>query len=569
MAKYLIAFILLAFLALENNHIYNRLHAKSHPSGTTNDAVTHFMRQHQYRQHPTHAHNKHYPAHEQHQAHHSRKHIKHQKHNFDRGQEEDDTVQDAARDMERVKRHMEQKKQQILEHNRRLQQRSQRPTYSAESLKTMPRIWQHLSMVYDYDYSNENDRMYGDSPVEDIILDTDESNIKVEIPLVVEEKDQEFDLHEEEEELELEEEDDTENKKSTRCPKCESNRKVQHVTEEELTRLRIEYVKQQILEKLRLKERPNVSAVDLPKPIYEGVTIEQEEDTTDKKDLDDFYARTSKKFIFLEVEKTECRKLSSQPSMCFSFKIDDADADGYDVSTAVLWLFKNTPKNLLQRNDTLLTQQTIVVSEVQQQLDSKYLPVIKTIAIQSVDVQDEWMKIDIEWPIKRWFGNHELSHLIQITCQSCDIESMEHMISTDKDYRPFIMVDTQNRKRQPRQKREINCTDGVTECCREKLYISFDEIGWGDWIIQPRGYDAYFCRGTCGMVASISESLSAHNTILQKLLNKPTKRRKNLELVPCCTAKQYSPLQLVYMDSNNTATQKTFPNMVVESCGCR
>lgn len=125
------------------------------------------------------------------------------------------------------------------------------------------------------------------------------------------------------------------------------------------------------------------------------------------------------------------------------------------------------------------------------------------------------MKIDIEWPIKRWFGNHELSHLIQITCQSCDIESMEHLISTDKDYRPFIMVDTQNRKRQPRQKREINCTDGVTECCREKLYISFDDIGWGDWIIQPRGYDAYFCRGTCGMVASISESLSTHNVVLQ------------------------------------------------------
>ena len=409
MAKYLIAFILLAFLALENNHIYNRLHAKSHPSGTTNDAVTHFMRQHQYRQHPTHAHNKHYPAHEQHQAHHSRKHIKHQKHNFDRGQEDDDTVQDATRDMERVKRHMEHKKQQILEHNRRLQQKSQRPTYSAESLKTMPRIWQHLSMVYDYDYSNENDRMYGDSPVEDVILDTDESNIKIEIPMSVEEKDQEEEVHEKEE-GEEEEELEQENK-STRCPKCESNRKVQHVTEEELTRLRIEYVKQQILEKLRLKERPNVSAVDLPKPIYEGVTIEQEEDTTDKKDLDDFYARTSKKFIFLEVgkcfsgypigttcsfidvlvfwfiEKTVCRKLSSQPSMCFSFKIDDADADGYDVSTAVLWLFKNTPKNLLQRNDTLLTQQTIVVSEVQQQLDSKYLPVIKTIAIQSVDVQ--------------------------------------------------------------------------------------------------------------------------------------------------------------------------------------
>ncbi|KAM7352210.1 activin beta chain dawdle isoform 1-T2 [Cochliomyia hominivorax] len=566
MAKYFFTFVLLAFLALENQLIYNRLHAKSHPSGSNTNTVTHFMRQHQYQyrqHHSASTHNRLYPTHKQHQAHHARKHIEqHQKHNFDQGQEEDEPIQDSRRDVERFKRHMEHQRQHRLEHNKRLQERYHRPTYSAETLKTMPRIWQHLSTMYDSDYEDEKDRMYGDEPMEeeDIVLETDESNIKIEIPLELDD--------ENEDEKKVQEEEEHNHKAGVHCPKCESNRKVEHVTEEELTRLRIEFVKQQILEKLRLKERPNVSAVGLPKPIYEGVTIEQEEDATVNKDLDDYYARTSKKFIFLEVEKHECRKLGSQPSMCFSFKIDDADADGYDVSTAVLWLFKNNHQKMI-RNDTILTQQTIVVSEVQQQLDSKYIPIVKTIAIQSVDVQDEWMKIDIEWPIKRWFGNHELSHLIQITCQSCDIESMEHMISTHKDYRPFIMVDTQNRKRQPRQKREINCTDGVTECCREKLYISFDEIGWGDWIIQPRGYDAYFCRGTCGMVASISESLSAHNTVLQKLLNKPGRRRKNLELVPCCTAKQYSSLQLVFMDTNNTATQKTFPNMVVESCGCR
>lgn len=94
--------------------------------------------------------------------------------------------------------------------------------------------------------------------------------------------------------------------------------------------------------------------------------------------------------IFINIEKHECRKLGSQPSMCFSFKIDESDADGYDVSTAVLWLFKNNHQKLIRRNDTILTQQTIVVSEVQQQLNSKYLPVVKTIAIQSVDVQGKF-----------------------------------------------------------------------------------------------------------------------------------------------------------------------------------
>lgn len=73
--------------------------------------------------------------------------------------------------------------------------------------------------------------------------------------------------------------------------------------------------------------------------------------------------------------------------MCFSFKIDDADADGFDVNTAVLWLFKSRTKRSRRNNSTRISPQTIVVSEVQQNTDPKYLPIVKTIAIQSVDVQ--------------------------------------------------------------------------------------------------------------------------------------------------------------------------------------
>ncbi|XP_067621726.1 growth/differentiation factor 8 [Eurosta solidaginis] len=429
----------------------------------------------------------------------------------------------------------------------------------------MPRIWQHLG-------GGTDDLMLADAP-----LDGSAESKHISIPLEqqeINETDELDDLlpHAQEADSNLLEDEVKEHKTATSgCPKCESSRSVQHISEEELTQLRIEYVKQQILEKLRLKAPPNVSAVALPKPIYEGTTIEEERDDSAKnKDLDDYYARTSKKFIFLQREKLECQRLGTNSSMCFSFKIDDADADGFDVSTAVLWLYKSRTKRWHRYNSTREVPQTIVVSEVQENTDPEYMPIVKTIAIQSIDAEDEWMKIDIEWPIKRWFGNHDLSHLIQVTCRTCDMAKMERMISLNKDYRPFIMVDTQNRRRASRRKRSINCTDGVTECCREKLYISFDDIGWGDWIIQPRGYDAYFCRGSCGSVASVTQSATHHSAFLQKVaLSRRNHGSKPLELIPCCTAKQYSSLQLVFMDSNNTATQKTFPNMVIESCGCR
>uniref|UniRef100_A0A1A9X484 TGF-beta family profile domain-containing protein n=1 Tax=Glossina brevipalpis TaxID=37001 RepID=A0A1A9X484_9MUSC len=537
MTKYFIAFVMFTFLAFDNGHLYRRVHVNSHPSAEFVRPKRH-AKGHQLRHHFLHKHL------------HSDQVSKYETNPIEAemiGREDNLTLHKLLQ----IRHHTGERTQYIAKRQKQLHtlEEQNQSVYSERNIQILPRVWRQTTSDY-----NNNDPASLALSKEKQWLENDE------MPLDV--IDNELSSIEAIKKVEIE--------RDPRCPKCESNRKVAHVSEEELTQLRIEFVKHQILEKLRLKERPNVSAVGLPKPISEGVTIEEERGSMIEKEFDDYYARTSKKFIFLQVEKRECSKLGSQLSMCFSFKIDDADADSYDVSTAVLWLFKSHRQINTKRSENLLNQMTIVVSEVQQQkLKSKFLPVIKTIAIQSVNVQDEWLKIDIEWPIKRWFGNHDLSHLIQITCQLCDIGSMEQIVSTDKAYRPFIMVDTQNRRRQIRQKRSINCTDGVTECCREKLFIDFVDIGWGDWIIHPRGYDAYFCRGSCNSIASVTMATSQHSSTLQKLLSRPGNRGKHLELVPCCTAKQYSSLQLMFMDSNNTATQKTFPNMVVESCGCR
>ncbi|XP_068140225.1 inhibin beta A chain [Drosophila tropicalis] len=589
MAKYFITLVLLLCLALENNNIYNRLHAHSHPS-TREDTL---------RPHPKpqpHQHVKHMSQHILQQQHHKRQQRSRQlKHvEPDPANSEEEEKQQQKHYYERLRRHSQHQLEHLIK-----QERSYHRS-PPEQLKSVPRLWQLLSEVYDdedeentgstpqIDDTEDYPHMFGDDPrqtdddnglnlspldyVRNELQESlrqpengdDDDDVVVPPEVVPEQKEETLPLPT----VEAAAANKTTNSTGGGCPKCESNRQVEHVTEEELSRLRIEFVKQQILEKLRLKESPNVSAVELPKPIFEGVTLSHPDESTKNKELDDYYARTSKKFILLKREEIECKRLGAHPSMCFSFKIDDADADGFDVSTAVLWIFKNKQNRTRPSNDTLPhKQQTIVVSEVEQQADAKYLPLAKTIAIQSVDVQDEWMKIDIEWPIKRWFGSHDLSHLIQITCESCDISNMEEMISVDKDYRPFIMIDTQNRRSKSRQKRSINCSSGVTECCREKLYISFAEIGWDNWILQPPGYHAYFCRGSCSSVASVAQAASHHSSIMKIVSTNAT--HKPLELIPCCTAKQYSSLQLVVLDSNNSATLKTLPNMVVESCGCR
>lgn len=78
------------------------------------------------------------------------------------------------------------------------------------------------------------------------------------------------------------------------------------VTEEELADLRIEFVKKQILEKLRLKEPPSVASSTIPQPIRESIRNSYE-DNSSEKELDDYYAKTSKTFIMLDKgKKTNC-----------------------------------------------------------------------------------------------------------------------------------------------------------------------------------------------------------------------------------------------------------------------
>lgn len=114
-----------------------------------------------------------------------------------------------------------------------------------------------------------------------------------------------------------------------------------------------------------------------------------------------------------------------------------------------------------------------------------------------------------------WIAQSDLQHVIEISCNTCDPDPTFDLLSLDSDYRPFIVVNTFTDRRVRRQKRSLDCAAGVSECCREKLYISFAEIGWSDWILHPPGYDAYFCRGSCASAATITMSGSHYTSVLR------------------------------------------------------
>lgn len=82
------------------------------------------------------------------------------------------------------------------------------------------------------------------------------------------------------------------------CPSCREN--AFHVSETELTALRIDFVKNQILKKLRMKERPavNIPLSGVPQPVAEGATIETYQENKHHKERDEYYGKTTQKIIF-------------------------------------------------------------------------------------------------------------------------------------------------------------------------------------------------------------------------------------------------------------------------------
>lgn len=103
------------------------------------------------------------------------------------------------------------------------------------------------------------------------------------------------------EHLQHQQQQQNQNEPTANCPKCRNQPELR-MTEKEFTKLRIEYVKNQILKKLQMTERPKVSAAHLPRPIAEGsMILDDDEEQQQNHAFEQFYGKTTQKIIFLEM----------------------------------------------------------------------------------------------------------------------------------------------------------------------------------------------------------------------------------------------------------------------------
>ncbi|XP_072834047.2 embryonic growth/differentiation factor 1 [Pogona vitticeps] len=106
---------------------------------------------------------------------------------------------------------------------------------------------------------------------------------------------------------------------------------------------------------------------------------------------------------------------------------------------------------------------------------------------------------------------------------------------------------------------------GSHVCKPRRLYLSFADVGWENWIIAPQGYLANYCLGECPF--PLTEELNSTNhAILQTIVHSLDPEGTPQ---PCCVPVRLSPISILYYDNDDNVVLRHYEDMVVDECGCR
>ncbi|XP_031460186.1 growth/differentiation factor 15 [Phasianus colchicus] len=179
--------------------------------------------------------------------------------------------------------------------------------------------------------------------------------------------------------------------------------------------------------------------------------------------------------------------------------------------------------------------------------------------LHSRDLDPQSHHLDLTSPLRRWAAGHSAALRLELTFSS-NVSAPWDGSGTGNAVLEVEMRDNEGRGARRRRGLEEECGKSEGKCCRRVLKVSFQEIGWDDWVLAPRSYDMRFCQGSCPhnyRAASMHAQIQARVHALSRAAP-----------APCCVPAAYDPMVLMHYDAEGRLVSSVFEDMLVTRCHC-
>ncbi|XP_072214193.1 inhibin beta E chain-like [Excalfactoria chinensis] len=327
-----------------------------------------------------------------------------------------------------------------------------------------------------------------------------------------------------------------------RCPSCGAG------TER---RLLEEAAKRQLLDGLRLRERPRIAHA-VPRVAVARALRRLQADGPRRGDPPED-ERRFEIISFAEEEPT------SSPGTVLRFHLSPPPDQDVRVVQVQLWLYVRVPRGAV-------TNLTLSISLLEGHGDvgggRRVLLSARRLSARS----SGWRTFSLLPALSGSFGE-ELGSLRLHLQSSGDGGGFVTASNATQPRQPFLVASASLRDPQHRvAKRSLRCSRDSSLCCRRDHYVDFRAIGWNDWIISPEGYQLNYCVGQCPLHVAGSPGMASsfHSAVLSLV------KANNVRTAAhsCCVPTRRRPLSLLYFDRNSNIVKTDIPDMIVDACGC-
>lgn len=179
--------------------------------------------------------------------------------------------------------------------------------------------------------------------------------------------------------------------------------------------------------------------------------------------------------------------------------------------------------------------------------------------LRSQELDRDTSSLDLTAAVQPWAAGPEDTLRLELAF-TADVSAL---LATSGGETLVLEVEThETTRRGARRARglEEECGKSDGKCCLKSLKVSFQDIGWSDWVIAPNSYYMRFCEGSCPhnyKPASMHAQIKARMHSLSKATPPP-----------CCVPAGYDPMVLMHYDGEGKLVSTLFEDMLVTRCHC-